>query len=97
MKPIKFKDHNKVYAEDQLEYQPLPVLKLESPQGEVIACWKMSLIERLKVLFTGKVWLKLMSFNKPLTPSYVTVHRKEVYSLPTDKERKSKKTDKLQN
>ncbi len=94
MKPIKFKDHNKVYAENQPEYQPLPVLKFDTSEGEVIACWKMSFRERIKVLFTGKVWVSLMSFNKPLTPSFVTVNRKEVYSLPTDKERKNEQKNK---
>lgn len=88
MKPIEFEGQTDVYAKDQPEYQPLPVLKLEGSKGEVIACWKMSFWERVKVLFTGKVWVSLLSFNKPLTPSYITVNRKEVFSLPTDKERK---------
>lgn len=84
MKPVEFKHQNMVFAKDQPEYQPLPALKLDSPQGEVIACWKMDWKERLKVLITGKVWVNLLSFNKPLTPSYVTVHRKEVFSAPED-------------
>lgn len=88
MKPIKFKHHNVVYAENQPEYSPLPALKLEGSEGHVVTCWKMTFKERIKVLFTGKVWLNLMSFNKPLTPSYMSVNRKDVYSLPTDRERK---------
>lgn len=88
MKPIEFKDQNTVYAKDQPEYMPLPALKIDGWEGHVVSCWKMSLKERIKVLFTGKVWLNLMSFNKPLTPSYMSVNRKDVYSLPTDKERK---------
>lgn len=84
MKPIKFKGHNTVYAENQPPYIPLPVLKFETPEGEATACWKMSFKERLKVLFTGKIWVQLLTFNEPLTPSYVTVNRKEVFSLPED-------------
>jgi hypothetical protein len=84
MKPVEFKHQNVVFAKDQPEYQPLPALKLDTPQGEVISCWKMSLKERIKVLFTGRVWLSLMSFNKPLTPSYISVNRKEVFSTPED-------------
>ena len=87
MKPVKFKDQNVVFAKDQPQYQPLPALRLDTPEGEVISCWKMSIKERLKVLFTGRVWVSLMSFNKPLTPSYISVHRKEVYSRPTDKKK----------
>jgi hypothetical protein len=88
MKPIEFKHQNVVYAKDQPEYMPLPALRLDTPQGEVISCWKMSAWERFKVLFTGKVWVSLMSFNKPLTPSYVSVNRKEVYSHPDDSTKK---------
>jgi len=84
MKPVEFKHQNVVFAKDQPEYQPLPALRIESPEGEVISCWKMSFKERIKVLFFGRVWLSLMSFNKPLTPSYMAVNRKEVYSHSDD-------------
>ena len=85
MKPIEFKHQNVVFAKDQPEYQPLPALKLNTPEGEVISCWGMTFKERVKVLFTGKVWVSLMSFNKPLTPSFIAVSRKDVYSHPDDK------------
>ena len=85
MKPIEFKDQNVVFAKDQPEYMPLPALLLDTPRGEVISCWKMSLRDRIKILFTGKVWLSLVSFNKPLMPSYLSANRKEVYSLPSDR------------
>jgi hypothetical protein len=84
MKPTEFKEQNVVFAKDQPEYMPLPALKLETPEGEVISCWRMSFKERIKVLFTGKVWISLMSFNKPLTPSYLSVNRKNVFSIPKD-------------
>ena len=82
MKPVKFKHQNVIFAKDQPEYHPLPALKLNTPEGEVISCWQMSFKERMKVLLTGKVWLSLMSFNKPLTPSYMSVNRDEVFSIP---------------
>ncbi len=88
MKPIEFEDQNVVYAKDQPEHQPLPALRLDTPEGQVISCWRMSFKERIKVLFTGKVWVSLMSFNKPLTPSYISVHRKDVYSRTDDKVKK---------
>jgi hypothetical protein len=84
MKPVEFKHQNTVFAKDQPEYQPLPALKIDGPEGHVVSCWKMSFRERIKVLITGKVWLSLMSFNHPLTPSYLAVDRKEVYSVPED-------------
>lgn len=84
MKPIEFKHQNTVFAKDQPEYQPLPALKLDTPTGEVISCWKLTPKERIKIIFTGRIWLSLMSFNKPLTPSYLAVNRKDVYSHSDD-------------
>ena len=84
MKPVEFKHQNIVFAKDQPEYQPLPALKIDTPTGEVISCWKLSFKERLTVLIFGRVWMSLMSFNKPLTPSFLAVDRKEVFSHPDD-------------
>jgi hypothetical protein len=84
MKPVEFKHQNIVFAKDQPEYQPLPALKLDTPTGEVISCWKLTARERFKIIFTGRIWLSLMSFNKPLTPSFIAVNRKDVYSHSDD-------------
>lgn len=78
MKPINFKEQNIVYAKNQKEYQPLPAFKSDGQQGEVISCWKLSIIERLRILFIGKLWVCLLSFNKPLTPSFFTTRKSEV-------------------
>lgn len=40
MKPVEFKHQNIVFAKDQPEYQPLPALRIDSPTGEVVSCWK---------------------------------------------------------
>lgn len=95
MKPVEFKHQNVVFAKDQPEYQPLPALRIESPTGEVVSCWKLSFKERVKIVFTGRVWLSLMSFNKPLTPSFLAVNRKEVYSHPDDEKTVLKRIKKL--
>lgn len=81
MKPIKFKEQNVIYAENQDEYQPLPALKCNDDMGTVVSCWKLSGKERIKLLFTGKVWVGLASFNKPLTPSYITVNKNELINI----------------
>ncbi len=84
MRPTTFKHQNTIFAKDQPQYQQLPALLLEGPEGHVISCWKLSLKERIQVLLFGRIWSSLMTFNKPLTPSYLTVNRKEVYSHPDD-------------
>ena len=78
MKPIKFKGTNATYAKDQPEYLSLPSFKVPgSPEGDVICCWKLSRRERAKLLFTGRLWLSLWTFNKPLTPHRPSVHKRE--------------------
>lgn len=78
MKPIEFPEANVTFAKDQPEYQPLPAFKNQSPEGEVISCWQLSFVERMRILFTGKLWVSLMTFNKPLTPSFFTTKKSEV-------------------
>jgi hypothetical protein len=69
---VQFKECNVIYAENQPEYLPLPAHR--SKDGTVTSCWKMSWKERLRVLFTGKVFLQLLTFNKPLQPQWMTVN-----------------------
>ena len=81
MKPIKFKEHNVVYAKDQPEYLSLPAFKDSGPEGAVVSCWELTFKERIKILFTGKLWVSLWSFHKPLTPSLFTVNKAEVLTV----------------
>lgn len=78
MKPIKFPEHNRVFAENQPEYTPLPALVLDTPSGDVISCWQLTFWERLQILYTGKLWVSLMMFGRPLTPSYFTVKKSDL-------------------
>jgi hypothetical protein len=79
MNPIKFKEQNITFAADQPPYRPLPAFKDKSdPQGKVISCWDLTLRERIRVLFTGRIWVSLLSFNQPLTPSFLTTKKKDV-------------------
>jgi hypothetical protein len=73
MNPISFKGCNVVYAKDQPEYLPLPVRRFED--GEIITCWKLSIRERIKVLFTSKIWLSVLTFNHPLQPLLPSVDK----------------------
>lgn len=81
MTPLKFKGHNVVFAENQPEYIPLPAFKNNSPHGEVVTCWQLSFLERLQILFTGKLWMQMLTFNQPLTPVYLTVKMEDVFTV----------------
>jgi hypothetical protein len=84
MKPKKFKEANVTFAKDQPEYQPLPAFRNESPQGEVITCWNLTFRERFRILFKGEIWLSLLTFNNPLTPSFITTKKSDVLTSEND-------------
>jgi hypothetical protein len=84
MTPKKFKEVNITFAKDQPEYQPLPAFRNDSQLGEVITCWNLTFRERLRILFKGEIWLSLLTFNKPLTPSFLTTKKSEVLSSEND-------------
>lgn len=62
MKPIDFPQSTKVLQKPSTmtdeECSPLHVW---SDGKQCVSCWKPSFIERLKILFTGKVWLGVLS------------------------------------
>ena len=84
MKAVKFKHCNIAYAENQEEYETLHGLKLDSEKGEFIFCMKLSFWERLRVLFLGRIWVSLLTFNSSLTPSFISTNRIDHYSSPDD-------------
>lgn len=86
MKPIKFKEQNTTFAENQPEYLPLPAFKSTVGNGEIVSCWQASFKERLIFLFTGKMWVSLMIFGKPLTPSFFTLKKSDIFL--TEKKKK---------
>lgn len=78
MTPKTFLEVNTTFAKDQPEYLQLPAFKEASEKGEVITCWNLSFKERLRVLIKGEIWLSLLTFNKPLTPSFLTTKKEDV-------------------
>lgn len=78
MKPVYFKEHNVIFAKNQKEYIPLPAFKqINSPKGEVVFCHSFSLMERIKILFVGKLWSTVMTFNKDLQPLFMSTLKKD--------------------
>lgn len=73
MTPIKFPEVNVTFAEDQPEYLPLPAWR--GVDGTVISCWKLTRKERLKILFTGRLWLRSLTFGRSLQPLLPEVDR----------------------
>jgi len=70
MKPIEFPEQTTVIAKDHPTYLPLPAHV--AADGEVVTCWRLSTWERLKVLWTGRLWLQILTFNNPIQPLNLT-------------------------
>lgn len=69
-----FKGHNVVYAKNQPQYKPLPAYKCENdPNGQIVCCWKLSFMERIKLLLTGRLWHSIFTFHASLQPQYLSV------------------------
>src|SRR5687767_2804087 len=66
-----------VFAKDQPKYQPLPAIRTDD--GIVVSRWSLTWRERLRVLFSGSIWLQLFmglderGRHRLLTPSYLQV------------------------
>lgn len=78
MKIIKFPEQNITLGENQEEYLPLPAYRFIDGSGRIVFCWKLNLIEKIKVLFTGKIWHQVLTFNSPLQPQMMSVERPEI-------------------
>lgn len=86
MKSIEFEDVNVRFAENQEEYQTLPALRVGDDCDTIITCWGLSFMERLRLLFTGRIWMSEKNFHNDLTPRFFSTKRKEVYIKPGEKE-----------
>lgn len=65
MSPIEFPEQTQVWAKDQPPYLPLPAYTNER---ETISCWRLTWAERIRVLLSGRLWLRQMNFGQALQP-----------------------------
>lgn len=70
---VPFKEQNLVIAENQPEYQPMPAHVTKD--GTVIFCWRMTWAMRVRVLFTGRLWHQVLTFNTPIQPQALMVKK----------------------
>jgi hypothetical protein len=71
MRAVDFEGSNAVYAKGQKEYLELPSYK--TPDGIVTSCYKPTFWETVHLLFGAKIWVSIMTFNKPLQPQQLLV------------------------
>ena len=75
MKNVKFNGWNVVYGEGQPGYLPLHAQKIDNV---TITCYRLSLKERFKILFTGLLWFGIMNFGRPLQPQLPAVDKEDL-------------------
>lgn len=69
MKAVEFKEVNIRIAENQEEYQTLPVYaKPNDPTVPVTMCFELDEEEREQVIKEGKIWLTMLTFGNPFQP-----------------------------
>jgi hypothetical protein len=69
-------------AEHQDEYNTLPATILSD--GTVITRWRLSLKERLTVLFKGDIFLSVWTFRQPLQPVLLDVKAPKIKGYATE-------------
>lgn len=78
MRLIEFPGQNVVFAKDQPEYLPLPAYRVPNDQyGRIVCCWDLSWRERFRLLWSGKLWHTVMTFNQALQPQLLEAQRPE--------------------
>lgn len=69
MKAVSFKEANDTLRAPlgMVDVEDLPIHRSYYPTGEpcVISCWRMSWIERLTILLTGRLWFHAMGQTHP--------------------------------
>lgn len=76
-----------IFAKDQPEYQQLPALVTEDG-NYVMTRWTLTWRERWRVLWTGSVWLHVMTFGRKLQPVLLEAVPPEVLDASKNKSEK---------
>lgn len=66
MKPAKFEEVNLTYTRpENMTDEECGSLPVHQYERGIISCWKLSFCERVKVIFTGRVWLDVAATRQP--------------------------------
>lgn len=76
MKAIEFPEVNLKLAEDQAEYQTIPVhVEVDNPEHKVTCCFELSDEEIAKIIETKKLWYVQLTFGNPFQPIFITTEK----------------------
>jgi hypothetical protein len=77
-----FEDHEVLIGKDNRLYKPLPAIYVEN-DSRVVSRWRLSLRERLKVLFSGNIYIFIRTYGEPLQPISVGAEKPQL-EIPDD-------------
>lgn len=80
MDAVKFKEMTCTIAKDQPEYMPLPAYQ---DDRFTVSKWKLNWRERVRLLFSGTIYLMQMNFRQPLQPQLMRLDSPFVPAKPT--------------
>lgn len=64
---------------------PLPAHYGSGVHGEVVSCWKLSVWQRIKLLWSGAVWHSQRTHGKPPMPVLLTTNKWEIFAKQASK------------
>lgn len=75
MTPAKFKEFNRTLRKpDSMTDEECSSLEVFTDESICISCWQMNLLERLRALLFGKIWLGVLSGGTQ-PPVWLICHR----------------------
>ena len=72
MTPVPFREQNHTFLPPPRMEDKVGSLPTFVGEGQVISCWRLTLWERIKLLFTGRMWFSVIGNAQP--PIWLGVH-----------------------
>lgn len=70
-----------VYGRGQEQYLELPALRYNDATGTVCSFWKLSIRERILLMFRAVICLELFTFNNPIQPQRLSIYEGKVEEI----------------
>ena len=75
---VDFKGSNQEIAKEQEQYRTLPAHFSYTAQGRVTTLWRLSIWERVRLIFGGGIWLQVLTYCNPLQPLRMSIEKPEI-------------------
>lgn len=60
---------------DDVDRELLKEAKERYQRGELVCCWRLTWLERFRLLWSGCIWQSVLTFHSPLQPQLLEVDR----------------------